>query len=274
MSDNPHMSPLGRVILERWEEMVARYKDEARDGLSVKQVGKALGPRYFDGRALLVGPAVRPAGYRCVAMTLAWLARRCYLERTMRGRYFLGTLAASNSGMFDPKQNVVQIKEALDSHKFNLARELAAEAGRNGQALVVERTAAAIARMAPERTIRFGYFTVVLAEGGRYTFRVKEQDADAKFAAGKVIVSYLFGPNNEADYKGCAFVNDSRISVWNRYRNNKPLCDALAILAHDPKAAALGYAKESGKCYICSRLLTEPLSIELGVGPICREKGY
>lgn len=45
----------------------------------------------------------------------------------------------------------------------------------------------------------------------------------------------------------------------------------LAVLA-DPYAAAVAYGKLTGNCSCCSRPLTNKLSVELGIGPICRDK--
>lgn len=42
--------------------------------------------------------------------------------------------------------------------------------------------------------------------------------------------------------------------------------------ANDPLTAAIRYGKETGACSCCGRELTNPQSIELGIGPICREK--
>lgn len=43
-------------------------------------------------------------------------------------------------------------------------------------------------------------------------------------------------------------------------------------VAADPKAAAIEYGREFGCCSICARTLTDPKSIELGIGPICAGK--
>jgi hypothetical protein len=40
----------------------------------------------------------------------------------------------------------------------------------------------------------------------------------------------------------------------------------------DPKAAAIAYGKETGVCCICNATLTNKVSIEAGIGPICGEK--
>lgn len=39
----------------------------------------------------------------------------------------------------------------------------------------------------------------------------------------------------------------------------------------DPLAAAKAYGKRTGNCSCCSRPLTNPESVELGIGPICRD---
>ena len=46
----------------------------------------------------------------------------------------------------------------------------------------------------------------------------------------------------------------------------------LMEAASDPLTAAIRYGKETGSCSCCGRDLTNAQSIELGIGPICREK--
>ena len=46
----------------------------------------------------------------------------------------------------------------------------------------------------------------------------------------------------------------------------------LIEAASDPLTAAVRYGKETGSCSCCGRDLTNAQSIELGIGPICREK--
>jgi hypothetical protein len=45
----------------------------------------------------------------------------------------------------------------------------------------------------------------------------------------------------------------------------------LLSAIHAPEATAMNEGKETGQCCCCGRILTNPLSIELGIGPICRE---
>jgi hypothetical protein len=50
------------------------------------------------------------------------------------------------------------------------------------------------------------------------------------------------------------------------------LIKRVQSVAADPYAAAKLYGQNTGTCSCCARELTNPLSIELGIGPICREK--
>lgn len=47
---------------------------------------------------------------------------------------------------------------------------------------------------------------------------------------------------------------------------------AIVAMCADPLAAAVAYGRETGQCACCGRELTDPDSIALGVGPICRAK--
>jgi hypothetical protein len=117
------------------------------------------------------------------------------------------------------------------------------------------------------------YYTVKF-EGGEHagehiTFRVRRQKPDADFAPGELILGFLSGPDN---YTGCAFVkDDGRVILWKRYRSNEHsrLRDGIRVLEGDPKACASAYSLESGKCAICGAPLTNPDSIEMGMGPDC-----
>lgn len=46
----------------------------------------------------------------------------------------------------------------------------------------------------------------------------------------------------------------------------------LAIIAADPKGAAVRYGQKTGECACCGRELTKHASIEVGIGPICAQK--
>jgi hypothetical protein len=48
----------------------------------------------------------------------------------------------------------------------------------------------------------------------------------------------------------------------------------LAAIAADPVGEAAAYGKETGNCSCCGRTLTDPVSIERGIGPICESKWF
>ena len=48
--------------------------------------------------------------------------------------------------------------------------------------------------------------------------------------------------------------------------------DVLAVIALDPKAASAQYGHLIGHCGVCGRTLTNPESLERGIGPVCADK--
>jgi hypothetical protein len=114
-----------------------------------------------------------------------------------------------------------------------------------------------------------GTYTVVTGDR-HYTFRVDAQAQEADFAPGSVVVSYLAGQDNESDYRGFAFLKGGRLVAWKRFREGHTgLLAAAEALVADPEAALV-----SKRCVRCSRKLTTPESIALGIGPECASKGW
>lgn len=113
-----------------------------------------------------------------------------------------------------------------------------------------------------------GIYTVEMDGDKHYTFKVRTQAEDDKFAPGQRVMSYLSGPNNESDYTSFAFVSDQgRVNTWTRFRDNRSLVEAAKALARSPREAM-----EAGHCYKCHRLLTTPESVAAGIGPTCAGK--
>jgi len=48
--------------------------------------------------------------------------------------------------------------------------------------------------------------------------------------------------------------------------------DQLRTIAGDPEAAGRAYAAITANCYRCNRKLEDETSVELGIGPVCRNK--
>ena len=138
-----------------------------------------------------------------------------------------------------------------------------------------------------------GIYTITnIATEEHRTFRIKTQKSEAKFAAGKRIVSLLNGPNNETSYLGFAFVNQDKVTVWDKKRGNgkRSSFDHFAYLLPKAAQALIGsegqelkgtfeaysgrkYAVElSKRCLACNRRLTTPESLRRGYGPECSDR--
>lgn len=139
-----------------------------------------------------------------------------------------------------------------------------------------EQQPVAAAPAAPEPvTIPNGTYTVVV-QGGHITLRLTTADED-KFGPGKQIAAYLNGQDNDNDYQGFAFVTGTRFNAWKRFAMGYDAQKfALNVLLtgglNNAKEAGIAYARESGRCCVCNRTLTDPESIENGIGPVCAGK--
>lgn len=124
-----------------------------------------------------------------------------------------------------------------------------------------------IAASQPE-PIYDGIYTVERSDGSWRTLRLRTQAADAKFAPGRQIISYLSGPENTSDYTGFGFVGLSGgVQMWNRFKDETGLrTDAETLLA-DPTGAL-----KSTECFRCHHPLTVPASLYRGLGPDCARK--
>jgi hypothetical protein len=122
-----------------------------------------------------------------------------------------------------------------------------------------------------------GKYTVISTSGEHRTFEIRTQPADAKFAPGSRIISMLVGQNNEGDYKGFGFVSDG-IKLWKSqntefFRKTSDMIWSLLIDGENSKYYKFGIRIEvEKKCLICNRTLTNPKSLETGVGPECGKR--
>jgi hypothetical protein len=62
----------------------------------------------------------------------------------------------------------------------------------------------------------------------------------------------------------------SRNAIDSRFSDT--IRETIMSAASDPISAAIRYGKVSGECSCCGRELTDPRSIERGIGPICADK--
>lgn len=109
------------------------------------------------------------------------------------------------------------------------------------------------------------------ATGQHRTFRIRTQKKDARFAAGKRVLSLLSGPDNTSDYTPFAFIDEhGMVRVWNRYVDTQ--YERFARLIQNLKNEAERWKLDvqwSAKCRCCNRELTDPVSIATGIGPVC-----
>lgn len=77
---------------------------------------------------------------------------------------------------------------------------------------------------------------------------------------------------NEGVYLG-KIVEGKLTASWEA-KNVAGLLDRIAEAMVDPVAAAVAYGKRSGRCSCCGRTLTDPVSVERGIGPICESNFF
>lgn len=120
-----------------------------------------------------------------------------------------------------------------------------------------------------------GIYTLRFPCGSHRTFRVFTMREDARFAPGKRVIAMLIGPENAgfSDYEKFGWVDDAGIHVWKRFQNQKQAEYARLLWMLATGCEGDGYELLiSKRCLRCNRTLTTPESIEMGIGPECREK--
>lgn len=72
------------------------------------------------------------------------------------------------------------------------------------------------------------------------------------------------GPDYQGKIVGSMFVPAGSCA------NDTP--DNVVAVASDPRGEAVKHGKVTGQCSCCGRQLTDPVSIDMGIGPICASK--
>jgi hypothetical protein len=131
-------------------------------------------------------------------------------------------------------------------------------------------------------------FTLVSKKSGdRRTFRVrKAEDVDGSGRPHGFYVDLLTGPNNTEDYRYLAYMwIDQRNGLGVKVNKKgfgaeafqvfewlvKRINAACVFGRFDAQVSFQAQAEffHAGRCSVCGRTLTDPTSIELGIGPIC-----
>jgi hypothetical protein len=111
-----------------------------------------------------------------------------------------------------------------------------------------------------------------LTKGTHRTFKVWTQSDDANFMPGKRLVGLLTGPDNTQCFRSFGVLgDDGQIYLWKKHRGQYFYEWAANALMHPDEVADQVDILFEGHCRRCNRVLTDPVSIEIGLGPTCRE---
>lgn len=109
--------------------------------------------------------------------------------------------------------------------------------------------------------------------GKRFTYKVKANKEDDN----KFFIYLLTGPDNTSDYSYLGMINKKHLNVYptqaTRISVNSPSFKAIDWMLKSFKEQKNSSFKihHMGRCGRCSRPLTDPDSIERGLGPTCFE---
>lgn len=73
-------------------------------------------------------------------------------------------------------------------------------------------------------------------------------------------------------WKGYTFVKVQASDDFHPIKNLTTAASILTAIAFDAQKAATDYGHQLGRCGICNRTLTDAVSIERGIGPVCASK--
>jgi hypothetical protein len=73
-------------------------------------------------------------------------------------------------------------------------------------------------------------------------------------------------------FDGFVFVDAQASDDYFPIKNRAKKHEILTAIAADVRGALSAYGHELGKCGVCNRTLTDPVSIEQGIGPVCIQK--
>lgn len=116
-----------------------------------------------------------------------------------------------------------------------------------------------------------GFYTVLFGDGTHVTIRINSVSAkQSRNGRAARYAAYLCGPSNTSDYRRFAVIDGNSYRAFHGFARQ---AEALKVLmGADENAQTVygkAYAQQSGNCYRCGRLLTDPDSISAGIGPIC-----
>lgn len=129
---------------------------------------------------------------------------------------------------------------------------------------------AAVASGYKKPTYRAHGLVISLASSGSRNAGALYVKSEGGIYGGKVIGT-KFHPTRDGSAKGFVSI-DAKDMDGSRMTIEKTAAEALAHISADPLGAAIRYGRETGRCACCGRELTNEISVEMGIGPVCREK--
>lgn len=123
-------------------------------------------------------------------------------------------------------------------------------------------------------TVHNGTYTILMGSDDNWrTLRIKPW---ATRGNGVRIVQWMSGTDNESSFEGFATIfADGTVQIWHRMADRWDLATALEMLAaatpDEQGGFREGYAMRSGRCAMCGRKLTVPVSLHRGIGPECHK---
>jgi len=137
---------------------------------------------------------------------------------------------------------------------------------------------------APIKDVKFFFagkaiFTVSNDKGTHYTFKVSKAPSNPNFQGEMFFVSVMTGSDNESDYtymgvlkRDCRIVQTKKTTIGAgdvRFKTAQWAINKVLTGTELPEGYAIRHA---GRCCACGRLLTNPDSIDSGIGPECAKR--
>lgn len=121
-----------------------------------------------------------------------------------------------------------------------------------------------------------GYYALAKPDGQSYEFwrvGVQRSGDDEKVASWRLQAVPRRQANQELKLREVLLINNEGVAPWASIVESQ--VDQIkkvlkAIMVEGPKMQII-YGRQQGYCGVCGRMLTDPTSVALGIGPICLE---
>tara|TARA_R110002020_G_scaffold469874_1_gene695234 strand:- start:22 stop:675 length:654 start_codon:yes stop_codon:yes gene_type:complete len=137
--------------------------------------------------------------------------------------------------------------------------------------------AAMLAKIKVKKSERDNAPEIDLSNVAKVFSKAHEAVKTPKFRYDDIVISRApdHGVNKGALYVKSSGAYAGKVKDGKFFTVNSAPSDVLSklkLIAEDPLGSAIAYGRKTGQCACCGRELTNHGSIELGIGPICREK--